>query len=413
MSYLYQNSIIPFTWKELQAGFQYLQKEKLTLPEYKVILGQIPSCSVFRCYLHKLNLLPGYDSATFLPFTVPLVTDFFDAFICPNHLLSREPYHLLANSSHEIDYLYAATSLVKLKSYEFNIESKSLVEKKPHNSIFKVINVPLNLEKVIKKIKKVVVNKFIDILDKERVDLVEKAMQGTCSTLVELKIALAYLIEMEERNNKERFEILSILVSEFINLYSTYNVYYRSFKSEPKPIEDFAFLNNRFNQHVSSLVSDIDKVAKKELGINELSSIFHVLQKNYLNVEKSFAKNIDAFEDIILSLKAEPNHNNLFNQYYSHLEPIYLFIYLQNNLFPQGEVLFKQGKGSTGQSKALYKISFREFINLYLFYDAILDSNIYFKKDESKVMDATILWSKDHNSPLYIFDEAYDITCKI
>ena len=67
VSYLYVNSIIPFTWKEVQAGFQYLQKGKLTLPEYKVILGQIPSCSVFRCYLHKLNLLSGYDSATSPP----------------------------------------------------------------------------------------------------------------------------------------------------------------------------------------------------------------------------------------------------------------------------------------------------------------------------------------------------------
>ena len=413
MSYLYQNSINPFSWNEAQAGVRYLQKEKLTIPEYKVILGQLPSCSDIRCYLHKLNLLPGYDTATFVSFTVPLIPDLLDAFICPNHLLPRDPHHLLANSSHEIDYFYAAVSLVKLQSYNFDFPSEGVVEKKPLANKIRGINAFQRIDEFRKMIKNVAVSKYSNIVDKERIDLVEKATRGACSTLRELKSLLAYLLEVQERSNKEGFENLSKVINETFNLYGVFNIYYRSFKTEPVPIEDFALLNKSFNQLVSSLFSDLDEELKKEHGFGEISTIFQLLQRNYQNVINSFTELGAESDEVIISLKAEPNQNNLFNQFYSRLGPAYIYIFLQNNLFPKNKVLFKQERDSIGLSKALYKISFEEYINLFLFYDGILDSDIYFKKDESKVLDATILWSKDHNSPLYPFDQAYDITSKI
>lgn len=395
----------------MQEGFQFLHGEGLAIPEYKIILGQIHRCSDKRCYLNKLNLLPAYDPTTYISNTVSLAPSFVKEYMCLEHLLPRESHYLFDNSSHEIAYLYCAISLVKLKNYKFSTQSKAPLAKKLLTSKSNVSTVRFRFQNISNKIKDAYLGNYW--IDKERVELLEKANQGACTTLKELKVVLTYQLEIFEKNNEEAIQLLNEIVKELFSLYSNYNLYYRSLTNEINPIDDFSLLNSRFNEVVYSHFIDISEAVRKRIGHDDPNSIFELLLKNYPNVKKYFDKYYQVESEIILALKAAPNQNNLFNQHYSYLPPIYLYLYLQNDLFPVNNVFYKQGMDSMGHSKALYKITSEEYFNLYLFFDGILDSNLYFKHEEPAVLDATIFWSKDYKSPFYSFDVCYNVASKV
>jgi hypothetical protein len=46
-------------------------------------------------------------------------------------------------------------------------------------------------------------------------------------------------------------------------------------------------------------------------------------------------------------------------------------------------------------------------LKLNLLFESIIESNIYPLTEKPMLMDATIFWSNDVNSPYYFFDDAF------
>jgi hypothetical protein len=113
---------------------------------------------------------------------------------------------------------------------------------------------------------------------------------------------------------------------------------------------------------------------------------------------------------VIVSLKNKPDQNSLFTNSNPDANPLLAGIFLLHELFqfPETSILYEQGRDSVGNNRALYKIRLFEYYNIYLFFDSLIDSKVYPIKSTAKVLDATVLWSTDVNSPFYHFDKAYD-----
>ena len=112
-------------------------------------------------------------------------------------------------------------------------------------------------------------------------------------------------------------------------------------------------------------------------------------------------------------LKSTPNQNNLFNKQYVDLESILTYLYLLYDLLPNYEKLYVQDEIYNGGKRFIAKITLDDLFKLNLFFESIIESDIYSEDDKSMVMDATIFWNNDVKSPYYFFDEAFSVAKKI
>ena len=113
-------------------------------------------------------------------------------------------------------------------------------------------------------------------------------------------------------------------------------------------------------------------------------------------------------------LKSTPNQNNLFNKQYVDLESILTYLYLFYDLLPNYEEFYAQEENYYfGGKRFIAKITLDDLFKLYLFFENIIESDIYSEDDKSMVTDATVFWNNDVKSPYYFFDDAFSIAKKI
>jgi transcriptional regulator NrdR family protein len=402
----YKN-ILPLTWVELQEGYRYLGKNKLHIPEYKIVLASSEKCSKVDCFFHNIAKLPVFNPTNLQPLTYSIQTNFTDEFICDTHQLPLTPSNTFENSQNDMDYLYSATSFVKLKKYDFNRLINNCYERFQNEETNEN-----TLLRIIKKAINPLSSKYNNHLEKEMRELLEQAENGKINRINDLRNVLAYSRELEFRKNNKTTQILSLVLEEFKNIYIDYNIYYKNYKFEQNPINDFEKLNKQFNIYIKKQFFKMLELLSKNYDLSEPLRSYELVKKNYDGVRDKFFELNPEFSDnqIFLSLQGEPNQNALFDPSYISSNPSNTCVYMYQDLIPTGEMITRQDRNMLGQGRALYKIAFEDFLNFYLFFNRILDSSMHSSKDKSLVLDASVLWDRDHQSPFYEFDKAVDLT---
>jgi hypothetical protein len=408
VSKLKYKNILPLTWVELQEGYRYLGKNKLHIPEYKIALAFSEKCNKVDCFFYNIAKLPVFNPTNLQPLTYSIQTNFTDEFICDTHQLPLTPSNTFQNSQHDIDYLYSATSFAKLKKYDFNRLINNCYERFQNEEETN----ENTLLRIIKKAFNPLLSKYNNHLEKEMRELLIQAENGKINMINDLRKALAYSRELEFRKNNKTTQILSLVLEEFKNIYVDYNIYYKNFKFEQNPINDFEKLNKQFNMYIKKQFFKILELLSKNYDLSEPLRSYELVKKNYNGVRDKFFELNPEFSDdhIFLSLQGEPNQNALFDPSYKSSNPSNTCVYMYQDLLPTGEMITRQDRNMLGQGRALYRITFEDFLNFYLFFNRILDSSMYSSKDKYLVLDASVLWDRDHQSPFYEFDKAVDLT---
>ena len=88
-------------------------------------------------------------------------------------------------------------------------------------------------------------------------------------------------------------------------------------------------------------------------------------------------------------------------------------MYIIYDLLPNYEEIYAQDENYFGGKRFIAKITLDDLFKLNLFFESIIESDIYSEDDKSMVMDATVFWNNDVNSPYYYFDDAFQIAKKI
>ena len=400
-------NVLPLTWVELREGYRYLEKKNLQIPEYKIMLVYSEKCSTSDCFFNNIAKLPVFNPSNLQPLTYSIETNFTSEFICETHQLPMDPSNTFENSQHEIDYLYSAISFTKLKKYDFNqlVNNCNEVENEV-NAIYKNKATRLYIKAV-----DIVLSKYNYYLEKDMRKLIAQAENGKIDSINDLKKALRYSRDLELRENEKAADTLCKVLREFNNIYIDYNISYRNLKFEKNPIKDFEKLNNHFNTYIKKqFIKTLEKLSKN-YDISEPLRSYELVKKNYEGVKEKFFELNPAFSDdqIFLSLQGESIQNALFDPTFMSADPSDICIYMLNDTLPAGELITRQDRNMFGQSRTVYKITFEDFLNFYLFFNRILDSSMYSSKDKSLVLDASVLWDRDHQSPFYEFDDAVDL----
>jgi hypothetical protein len=408
MSFLGSSTIIPFTFVEVQDGYRLLVEEGLAIPEYKVDLSNIPNCKKSSCYVYKLNTLQSYDPVTFASYTASLSYDFVDEYICPDHLLPNDPRTLFVNNTYETDYIYCAASLVKLSKCDFKTPVSNIKSEPPMLDKELPLSRRLILKKFIKQFSELTSIRFLNLFEGDKVRLVEKAKRGESESLNELRLALDFLLVRYQQKNQYGVKLISNTIQDITTLYGEFNLFYRGRLTAVSLLNDFNVLSSRFNQRIKSLFVELAQNNNLNSSICELDSIYTLISRNFSNLVTPYGGGIDP--QVIVSLKNKPDQNSLFTNSNPDANPLLAGIFLLHELFqfPETSILYEQGRDSVGNNRALYKIRLFEYYNIYLFFDSLIDSKVYPIKSTAKVLDATVLWSTDVNSPFYHFDKAYD-----
>jgi hypothetical protein len=82
-------------------------------------------------------------------------------------------------------------------------------------------------------------------------------------------------------------------------------------------------------------------------------------------------------------------------------------------LFPNYEKFFAENENLFTSKRFIAKLTLDNFLKLNLLFESIIESNIYPLTEKSMLMDATIFWNNDVNSPYYFFDDAFLIAKNI
>jgi len=264
------------------------------------------------------------------------------------------------------------------------------------------------LKKLIEQYTESAVNRLFKLFEGDKVRFVEKAKNGTCESLNELSVALDFLLGQYQQKNQEGVKLISETLWDITTLYGEFNLFYRGRLTAVSLLNDFNVLSSRFNQRIKSLFVELAQNNNLNSSICELDSIYTLISRNFSNLVTPYGGGIDP--QVIVSLKNKPNQNSLFTNSNPDANPLLAGIFLLHELFqfPETSILYEQGRDSVGNNRALYKIRLFEYYNIYLFFDSLIDSKVYPIKSTAKVLDATVLWSTDVNSPFYHFDKAYD-----
>lgn len=405
------NNVIPCTWVELREGYKYLISEDLVVPKYRLKLQYIDNCLVKDCYIHKINLLPKYDKISNKVLTTKIDKDFINMAICPNHTLPLLQINIFENTPQEIAYIMSATSLVKLKNYDFTQLIKSCLEdgvetdKKSKSSFNKVVNnINININKKIE-----------NYYNKERINNFNKAKLGELTNINDLRKALNYAVENEIICNSAGNNALGLVINEFTNIYKDYKVNYKDPIYESAPIKDFDKLNSIFNKLAREAIINITDQLNIKYNLSKIEEGYQLILKNYQTIKTNFIKNNSNYAagKLFVVLKSTPNQNNLFNNQYVDLESILTYLYLLYDLLPNYEKLYVQDEIYNDGKRFIAKITLDDLFKLNLFFESIIESDIYSEDDKSMVMDATIFWNNDVKSPYYFFDEAFSVAKKI
>ena len=414
------NNIIPYTWVELREGYKYLLSERLITPEYHIKLQYIDNCLIEDCYIHKINLLPKYDIISHKVLTAKIDLDFINMKICFNHALPLLQINIFENTSQEIAYLMSAASLVKLKNYDFSQLIKSSLE----NGTVEDKKSKSSFNKVIKDINNKINNKVERHYNKERLNNYNKAKLGLLTDINDLRSALNYAIEIEATSNLAGSNALEMVINEFTNIYKDYQFtnIYKDFKIthedpvyESKQMKDFAKLNSNFNNLARERVVYITDQLEKKYKLPQIEECYQLILKNYHTIKTSYIKNNINYElkQLFVVLKSSPNQNNLFNNQYINLESVITYMYIIYDLLPNYEEIYAQDENYFGGKRFIAKITLDDLFKLNLFFESIIESDIYSEDDKSMVMDATVFWNNDVKSPYYFFDDAFQIAKKI
>ena len=406
------NNIIPYTWVELREGYKYLLSENLIVPEYRIKLQYIDNCLIKDCYIHKINLLPKYDKISNKVLTTKIDKDFINMAICPNHTLPLLQINIFENTSQEIAYIMSAATLVKLENYDFTqliescLENGIVADKKSKSPFNKVVN------DINNKINKKVENYY----NKERINNYNKAKLGELTNINDLRKALNYAVENEIICNSEGNNALGLVINEFTNLYKDYKINYKDPIYESTPIKDFDKLNSNFNKLAKGAIINITDQLNTKYNLSKIEEGYQLILKNYQTIKTNFIKNNSnyAADKLFVVLKSTPNQNNLFNKQYVDLESILTYLYLFYDLLPNYEEFYAQEENYYfGGKRFIAKITLDDLFKLYLFFENIIESDIYSEDDKSMVTDATVFWNNDVKSPYYFFDDAFSIAKKI
>lgn len=405
------NNVIPITWKELRDGYIYLLTENLTLPDYFINLcnlGNIGDCTENNCYIKKINTLEKFDYNTYKALTTKINKDFISMNICQDHNLPLIQRQVFDNTDNEIAYLMSATSLVKLKKVDFanlifsRLDSKFEINKENNNFFYKVYNYLRN-------------NTFLKInfsYKSEKFKNYSNADLETISNIKDLQLALRYVIENEVLYNSKRNQALDLVIREFVNIYNDYKYFYIETTDESELSKDLYKLNSNFNKLARNLFLDIISQLKNKdfLSINE--EAYDIILNNYETNKQNFlADSKHSSSDIVyVALKYLPNQNSLLTHGFINCNSIKTYFYLLHNLFPKYEIIFEQISDPYVGKRFIAKLSFDDYLKLYLFFDNILESDIYDETESSIVKDATAFWSNDIGSPYYFFDEAIRVS---
>jgi hypothetical protein len=399
------NNVTPLTWKELREGYKYLLSENLMVPEYRIKLQHIDNCFINGCYINKINLLPKYDTLSHRVLTTKIDQDFIDMAICPNHSLPIIQVNLFDNTSHEIAYLMSATSLVKLKNYDFTpllnicLESKVKTDKKSK----------ITFDKVVNEINNEINSKIDKYYNKEQLKIYNKAKLGLLTNINDLRSALNYAIENEFLYNPSGNNALKLIISEFTDIYKDYRIYYKDSVNESLVINDFDKLNSNFNKLVREAILKITNQLKNEYDLPTFDESYQLILKNLDSIRSNFIRNNSNFaaNQLFVVLKSNPNQNNLFHHDYIDPDPIKTYLYLLYDLFPYYETFFAENENLFTSKRFIARITLDNFLKLNLLFESIIESNIYPITEKPMIMDATIFWSNDVNSPYYFFDDAF------
>jgi hypothetical protein len=408
------NNVTPLTWRELREGYKYLLSENLMIPEYRIKLQYIDNCFINGCYINKINLLPKFDILFNKVLTAKIDLDFIDMAICPNHALPLLQINIFENTSQEIAYLMSAASLVKLKNYDFSQLIKSCLgegdveDKKSKSSFIKVVY------EINNKIK----YKVERHNNKERLNNYSKAKLGLLTDINDLRSALNYAIEIETINDLAGNNALELVINEITNIYKDYqftNIYkdYKVTHEDPvyesKQMKDFANLNSNFNRLARERVVYITGQLKNKYKLPQIEECYQLILKNYHPIKTNFIKNNSNYEEnqLFVVLKSSPNQNNLFNNQYINLESVITYMYIIYDLLPNYEEIYVQDENYFGGKRFIAKITLDDLFKLNLFFESIIESDIYPEDDKSMVMDATVFWNNDVKSPYYFFDDAF------
>jgi len=403
------NNVIPITWKELRDGYIYLLTENLTLPDFFInlsYLGNIGDCIENNCYIKKIDSLEKFDYNTNKALTTKINQDFISMTICQDHNLPLIQRQVLDNTDHEISYLMAAASLVKLKKVDFEnlifsrFDSKSENIEENNNFFYKVFNYTRD-------------NTFLKInfsYKSEKLDNFSKAKLGTISNIKDLQLALRYVIENEVLCNSKRNQALDLVIREFVNLYNDYKIFYIDSPDESDLSKDLDKLNSNFNILARNLFLDIISQLKNKdfLSINE--EVYHMILNNYETNKEKYLADSKSSDIVYVALKYLPNQNSLLSYGFKNSNSIKTYFYLLHNLFPKYEIIFEQISDPYVGKRFIAKLSFDDYLKLYLFFDNILESDIYGETDSLIVKDATVFWSNDIGSPYYFFDDAIRVS---
>jgi hypothetical protein len=404
------NNVTPLTWKELRDGYKYLLSENLMVPEYSIKLQHIDNCFINGCYIHKINLLPKYDTLSHKVLSTKIDQDFIDKAICPNHALPLIQVNLFENTSQEVAYLMSATSLVKLKNYDFTTLLNSCLEYKDKSDKKSKIT----LSKVVNDINNEINSKIDKYYNKEQIKIYNKAKLGLLTNIQDLRSALNYVIENEFLHNASGNNALKLIMSEFTDIYKDYKIYYKDSIYESEAINDFDKINLNFNKLVRQAILKIIDQLKTKFNLPEFDEGYQLILKNLDSIRSNFIKNSNfATDQLFVVLKSNPNQNNLFNHDYIDPDSINTYLYLLYDLFPHYEKFFTKNENLFAGKRFIAKITLDDFLKLNLLFESIIESNIYSITDKSMLMDATIFWNNDINSPYYFFDDAFLIAKNI
>jgi len=403
------NNVIPLTWKELRDGYIYLLTENLTLPDYFInlcYLGNIGDCTENNCYIKKINSLEKFDYNTYKALTIKINKDFISMNICQDHNLPLIQRQVFDNTDNEIAYLMSASSLVKLKKVDFEnlIFSRfdSIFEnnKENNNFFYKFYNYLRN-------------NTFLKknfSYKSEKFENYSNADLETISNIKDLQLALRYVIENEVLYNSKRNQSLDLVIREFVNIYNDYKFFYIETTDESELSKDLYKLNSNFNTLARNLFIEIINQLKHKnfLSLNE--DAYHKILNNYEINKQIYLADSKSSDIVYVALKYLPNQNSLLSYGFKNSNSIKTYFYLLHNLFPKYEIIFEQISDPYVGKRFIAKLSFDDYLKLYLFFDNILESDIYDETDSSIVKDATVFWSNDISSPYYFFDEAVRVS---
>ena len=301
--------------------------------------------------------------------------------------------------------------MVKLENYDFTqlikscLENGIVTDKKSKSPFNKVVN------DINNKINKKVENHY----NKERLNNYSKAKLGLLTNINDLRSALNFGIENEIICNSEGNNALGLVINEFTNLYKDYKINYKDPIYESTPIKDFDKLNSNFNKLAREAIINITDHLNIKYNLSKIEEGYQLILKNYQPIKSNLLKNNSnyAADKLFVVLKSTPNQNNLFNKQYVDLESILTYLYLLYDLLPNYEKLYVQDEIYNGGKRFIAKITLDDLFKLNLFFESIIESDIYSEDDKSMVMDATIFWNNDVKSPYYFFDEAFSVAKKI